>query len=492
MLNVLYNGVLSMDNAQFEQILIERENALVEFKQSLSTSLAKEIVAFTNTAGGKIFIGVNDDNDVIGYQLTNKDRSQIQNMGNTCDPSVPLQISTFIYNGKEVAIVEVPESRIKPVQCSEGFYIRNGPNSKKMTREEIIYSASRSGLLRYESLLRDDFNYPIDFDVIKFDELLKRMGITKTISNDQILSNLGLAKLNGKIIINNAGILFFGNNRQLYIRQAYVTCVLYKGIDKTFIIDRKDFRDDLLTDYENAFKFLQQHLKLKYEITDGGPRTEIPEIPYEALRESLLNAIIHRDYAEEGARVMVEIYDDRVEISNPGQLLFKKPQLGKASISRNPIIFDIFNRTGLVEKVGSGISRIKNAMKERELDVTFDTDDFFIVTFQRLSIDDTLEQKRSELERQISDLNQIISVNQALIILNICYDEILSAKEISKNMGHNRLHKSDKKELSELVANGLLAYTIPDKPRSPKQKYKITKKGLQYLKDKQPEFFSDN
>jgi ATP-dependent DNA helicase RecG len=233
------------------------------------------------------------------------------------------------------------------------------------------------------------------------------------------------------------------------------------------IIDRKDFRDDLFSDYESAFKFLQQYLRLEYEIKDAGPRKEIPEIPYEALRESLLNAIIHRDYSVEGARIMVEIFDDRVEISNPGELLFDVSKLGRASIARNPIVFDLFNRLGLVEKVGSGISRIRSTMGERGLNVRFETDGFFTVIFQRPQLKEILSKDEPQLtEKEIS-------------ILNMCSETTLSTKEISRRVGYSRL--STYRLLSGLIENGLVTYTIPDKLNSPNQRYKTTKKGLEYL-----------
>ena len=456
-----------MDSSQFSQILQEGESALIEFKESLSDSLAKAIIAFANTAGGKIFIGVNDNNVVIGYHLSNKDKSHIQNIGNTCDPHVSLQVSSFVYDNKEVAMVEVPESRDKPVQCPDGFYLRRGSNSQKMSREEIFNYAQKTGKIRYESQLREDFNYPEDFDSFKFAEILGRMRITKTSPDNDILYNLGLGILNGKFVINNSGILFFGKNRQLYLRQAYVTCVLYKGTDKTLILDRKDFREDLVSDFENAFNFLRQHLRLEYEIKDAGPRKEIPEIPYEALRESLLNATIHRDYSEEGARIMVEIFDDRLEISNPGELLFDLSKLGRASIARNPIVFDIFNRLGLVEKVGSGISRIKNSMGERGLNVRFEIDSFFTVIFQRLP------------NKEIASINEFELTEKEMAILNSCSILPLSTKEISGRIGYSRL--STYHLISKLVENGFITYTIPDKPKSPGQRYKLTNKGLEYL-----------
>lgn len=209
------------------------------------------------------------------------------------------------------------------------------------------------------------------------------MKVTIPEEREDLLHNLGLGENGESFVINNAGIMFFGKKRDLYIRQVYVTCVLYKGTDKLKIIDRKDFRTGLVQDYENAYHFLQQHLRLEYIMEGGEPRKEVPEIPYEAIKEALLNAIIHRDYFEIGARVMVEIFDDRVEISNPGELLFDKEQFGRKSVARNPIIFDIFNRLNLVEKVGLGIKRIIAAVKNQNLEVKFEIESFFTVIFQR-------------------------------------------------------------------------------------------------------------
>ena len=97
----------------------------------------------------------------------------------------------------------------------------------------------------------------------------------------------------------------------------------------------------------------------------------------------LLMLIVHRDYYEEGAGILVEIYDNRVEIINPGRLLFDKSKFGKLSVARNPIIFDAFYRLGITEKIGSGIARMREAMAERGIEITFDTEDFFIATLTR-------------------------------------------------------------------------------------------------------------
>jgi len=119
-----------------------------------------------------------------------------------------------------------------------------------------------------------------------------------------------------------------------------------------------------------------------------------------------MNAIMHRDYFEDRFGVFVEIFDDRVEITDRGKLLFDRKELGKISNPRNPIIFDRFYRSNLIEKIGSGINRIKKQIKERGLKVKFETDDFFRVTFYRSSI----EGKSSGKILDVIKENQKISI----------------------------------------------------------------------------------
>lgn len=481
-----------MERDQFEQILQEGEGTLIEFKKSYSPSIVKEIVAFANTAGGTIFIGIDDSNNVVGFQLNNETKSRIQDIANNCKPRIPVKIESVFYDGKEVILIKVPENRDKPVQCSEGFFYREGANSQKMQRDEIFYYAQKTGRIRFESQFRSDFKYPDDFDEKKFYDLMHKMGITQTASIEDMLETLGMGEKNVDFLINNAGILFFGKRRQQYLRQAYVTCVLYKGIDRYKILDRKDFREDPVTDYESAFIFLQQHLNLEYVINGGGPRLEIPEIPYEALREALMNAIIHRDYFEEGARVMVEIFDDRVEISNPGELLFDKKDLGRRSVARNPVIFDVFHRLGLIEKVGSGIGRILNQTHERGVEVDFDLNRFFTIIFKRpaqtkeydISRRKPLVEESLSKSREVPSLNEQVKLSDTDIkILTICVENPHSTSEILEELGYKLKPGSYKKSLKKLKNLGLLLQTIPEKPTSPDQRYRTKEDIAKIIKN---------
>lgn len=132
----------------------------------------------------------------------------------------------------------------------------------------------------------------------------------------------------------------------------------------------------------------QKSFNLRYDIEGqpDGRRKEVLEIPEAVFRESLVNALCHRSYYEKGAATMVEIYDDRVEISNPGGLIsiISEEEFGHKSFSRNPLLFGLMQRINLVEKVGSGITRMQNAMKEAKLpEPVFTMGGFFTVMFYR-------------------------------------------------------------------------------------------------------------
>ncbi len=147
----------------------------------------------------------------------------------------------------------------------------------------------------------------------------------------------------------------------------------------------KTFGGPLYHQYLNALSWIESKLEVEYIIKGTGPRQEIWEIPLDVFKESIMNAICHRDLYEEGGTIMVEVYDDRVEISNPGGLLpVVAAEFGHKSMSRNPLIFGLFTRMHIVEKVGSGIPRMRRLMKEAGLpDPKFDTQGFFTVTFMK-------------------------------------------------------------------------------------------------------------
>lgn len=371
-----------MNKNELDLILQEGEGYTIEFKENVNSDLAKELIAMANSSGGRIFIGIHDSGKVTGIVVTNALISQIQDMANHCDPAVAIRIETF----ENILIIHVKEGLNKPYRCNKGFYIRTGANSQKMTTREITEFIQAEGKVRFDEILRDDVDINKVFKKEVFDRYLGISKITKTLDDYAILENLGvLAYRNQKPFLNNAGLLFFSDQLSPHLFYATFTCALYKGNEKLTILDRKDYTGDLVSNIEDTILFLQKHLNLRYEITSMR-RKEILEIPEVALREAVVNAACHRDYFEKGANTMVEIFDDRVQISNPGGLPkgLTPEKFGTRSISRNPIITSLFHRAGYIEKMGTGINRIKNALKEAgNPEPVFDYDSFFTVTFQR-------------------------------------------------------------------------------------------------------------
>ena len=351
-----------MNKEELDFILQEGEGLNLEFKESFDKSLAKEIVAFANTEGGRIFLGINDGAEIKRINATNKLKSQIMDIARNCDPSIDIELESF----DKILIIDVKEGDDKPYSCSLGFYLRQGANSQKMKRNEIINAVIREGKASFDRLINKEFDFNKDFDKNKLKNFLEKAKIKTNLSRENILINLGAAIKKGNLVyLNNAGVLFFSKDLNLFFSQAYTTCVRYKGETRTNVIDRIDLKGDLIEQVEESVKFLLKNTRLAYKFTGKPAREEIPEYPTDAIREAIINAIMHRDYFEGGSNVYLNIYSDRIEVISPGGLFkITKKELGKKASRRNEIIANLFHRIGIGEKLGSGIKRMNELMVE--------------------------------------------------------------------------------------------------------------------------------
>ena len=215
--------------------------------------------------------------------------------------------------------------------------------------------------------------------------------------------------------------MFFGKQPERKFPHAVTRCVLFKGTTKVYIIDDKTFGGPLYQQYLQAMAWLESKLQVAYKIEGAGPREEIWEIPLTVFKEAIINALSHRDYYEQGATITIEMFDDRVEVSNPGGLLpIVAKDFGHKSMTRNPLIFGLFTRMHLVERVASGIPRMQNAMKEANLsEPEFHTDGMFTVVFKR---------------KNNSDIDGTVNENEQNVLNLIKKEEGLNAIEISKRI----------------------------------------------------------
>ncbi|MGH8067385.1 MAG: AlbA family DNA-binding domain-containing protein [Candidatus Entotheonellia bacterium] len=132
--------------AEFAVALSAWEGQFVEFKESVAGSLARELVAFANAAGGRIYIGVADNKKVRGIAVNNRLLSQTQDIARNCDPPVTVNLVPFRFKGHDILMIEVPEGKQKPYGCAAGYFLRTGPSSQKLNRSELIEFVRRSNL----------------------------------------------------------------------------------------------------------------------------------------------------------------------------------------------------------------------------------------------------------------------------------------------------------------------------------------------------------
>jgi len=372
-----------MTKLELEYILQEGESYLVEFKEKVKSSLSRELTAFSNASGGRIFIGVDDYGKIKGISNSNKIKSQIQDIANNCQPSIEITINDF----QNILIVQIPEGKEKPYQCADGFFIRMGANSQKMNRNQIIEFLQAEGQIRFEDQLHPKFDFDKHYDSSKLKIFLQMAGITQNLDDSIILENLGVAEIvSGKLKMKNVGVLFFAKSIETLCEQATITCAVFDGKDRISILNRKDYSDDIVTNINNALHFVKQELRVKYVMTGKAQRDESYEIPLEVMREAIVNAVAHRDYFLYGSHTTIEVFDDRIEITNPGGLpkgLLEK-DFGTKAVRRNQITATLLQRINLVENMGTGINKIKKMLKESgNKDATFRFKDFFTIVFLR-------------------------------------------------------------------------------------------------------------
>ncbi|MCK5521020.1 MAG: HTH domain-containing protein, partial [Candidatus Marinimicrobia bacterium] len=249
--------------------------------------------------------------------------------------------------------------------------------------DQIIDFIQSEGKTHFEDQFHKTFNFDKDYHPAKLDAFLKIAGISKTLS--------------------------------LLCEQAIITCAKFDGTERIKVLDRKDFDGDIVTNIDSAMHFLKRELQVEYVMTGEPGRQEIYEIPLEALREAVINAVTHRDYYFTGAHTVIELFDDRLEISNPGGLPrgLKKSDFGKRAVRRNQLIATLLHRIKFVENMGTGINKIKTLVKEANAPTPFfQFEEFYSIIFPRHTRheSETLSGKGSEMVSLITpNLSQNMS-----------------------------------------------------------------------------------
>jgi ATP-dependent DNA helicase RecG len=466
-------------------LLQEGEGTTLEFKESLSSSFAREMVALANTIGGRILLGVRDDGSIAGIDDSNVLRARIQDIARNCDPPILVTVQPV----GNVLVVHVRESAAKPVQCSDGFFWRQGAVTQKLSREEIRDFFRGEGAIRFDLSPCPSFRYPEDFDVDKYQAWLRQSGISARATVEDVLVNIEAAeRSDGTLLFRNAGVLFFAKNVRHFFNHAYVTCILAKGTDKVHVLDRKDFDGGIVADIEETMRFIERNSRTAWRI-ESLRRENIAEYPMKALREAITNAMMHRDWFVDGANVFVEIFSDRIEVSSPGGLPkgMTLSDLGHKSVRRNALLADLLHRIGFIEKAGTGIGRIRDEARAQGCpDPRFEETGFVTATFYpnpevRALPAPTSPDVTGEVTGEVAgEVTGEVAV-RVLRLIRAMEGE-MRRQDMQAALGIKHQDHFRAAYLVPALEAGLLEMTSPDKPRSSRQRYRLTQQGMAFLK----------
>jgi len=349
-----------------------REDDTHEFKEMWSKTALEDIAALANHKGGVLLIGIADDGTIVG--LEEKDSAVQAIVNQIVDVlGVNPRVDWRSYAGKQVLAVEVDAAAV-PVTCKGRYLVRVGSTNRTMTREQLTRRLLKSSGQQWDALATDATLDDVDADALQRFIRLARSRLPNLQSEnaaEQILKNLNVLRDDHLL---NAGVLLFGKAPQHVFPSAQVRAARFEG---KRISNDQSFGGSLWDQLEACLNYFQQQLDISYEVTptdlslEGIQRTETWEHPLEALREALLNALMHRDYMSLGD-IQIRLYPDRLQIWNPGSLpegisLEDLKRDNHPSQLRNPLLAQAFYFAGYVERWGSGTTRIIQACRDQGL-----------------------------------------------------------------------------------------------------------------------------
>lgn len=383
-----------MDALELLDLIQMGESSKVQFKVRVNNanSIGAEMVAFSNTKGGLIIIGVDDKTGQINGLSFEEIQETNELLANSASNNVksPIYIytETVKVNEHHLIVAHISEGTSKPHMDNNGIiWVKNGSDKRKViAKEEIARLLQSSGnLFADETIVNGTTINDIDEDFFQNFILAKTKKSIEELgqSTSTVLSNLGMLK-DGKISL--GGLLLFGKNPQQFRPTLTVQCVSVVGND----ISSNEFRDkedpftgNLTELYGKTLSFITRNLR-KVQKEDGFNSQSELEIPIETIEELLVNALIHRDYFILSS-IKVFIFDNRIEIVSPGKLpntlTIDNIKIG-TSIPRNPILFTNARYVLPFVGVGSGIPRaLENSP---DLELTNDIDrELFIAVIKR-------------------------------------------------------------------------------------------------------------
>ena len=446
-----------------EESLFAGESKNIEYKVAVpkkSEKYMKTVVAFANGNGGKIVFGIDDKTlEIVGMDEDNifKTMDAITNaISDSCEPRIRPDVTLQTVNDKTVIVVEILPGAMRPYYIksegmTEGTYMRvsgtTRPVEGYMLKELILEGQNRyfdSEPCRELQITDEDIQNlckTMKETAIKNTWQTSEKAKIKDITKNTLLSWGILTEVQGKIFPTNAYALLTGQLRM----QPVIQCGLFKGKDRAYFADRKEFDGPIQNQVDAAYQYVLEKINMGMQI-QGIYRQDVYELPTDSVRELIANAVAHRSYLEPG-NIQVAIFDDRLEVTSPGMLLNNvsiKKMMEGYSKPRNPAIANAFAYMKIIEKWGTGIPRIFRECREYGLPdpelIDFDGD-FRVNMYRNTAIDysprvndrvnDKVNDRVNEIEEKIL---KFIDNDPAITITQLSMELELSRKTIAAKL----------------------------------------------------------
>lgn len=336
--------------------MIFTESEVIELKSEVVSDLCKEVIAFANTKGGTLYIGVRNDGTVVGIEDADRVTLQINNMvRDSIKPDVTMFVhyETQAVGGKTILAVTVQKGTGRPYYLASkglkpsGVYVRNGTSTDPATDTAIRKMIKETDGDCFEDMRSLEQNLTFQAASAQFAKCKVPFDASK-------MQTLGLVSPDG--IYSNVAMLLSDQC------SSTIKAATFSGIDKSEFQDRREFGGSLFSQMEDMYAYLDLRNRTKATF-DGLYRHDARDYPEEALREALLNFLVHRDYSF-SASTLISVYDDRIEFVSVGGLpngIALEDILLGLSVCRNPKLAAVFYRLNLIEAYGTGMPKILKA-----------------------------------------------------------------------------------------------------------------------------------
>ncbi len=423
---------------------LEDEN--FDYKEKIDQSFGKIVCAYANTNGGTIIVGISKKSKTVG--TTQEEEEKATNIMRNCKPPIKFRMKWEHRDVKHILIIDISKS--DRIHTWKGIaYKRSGSSSMPMDVDEIIELSKKRGDIRFDEEICKEARIT-DIDDGKVNWFLRKAKGERNYDVDpetpvsEVLDRLNLTK-NGKLV--NAAVLLFAKKPERFFPQGKIKAARFKGVSSLDYIDMKVFKGTISELKEKAMNFILEHIRHGV-FFDENRRYDKWEYPLRAVEEVLNNALAHRDYFSTGD-IQISIYDDRIEIWNPGELPDplkpKDLKVEHKSIPRNQLLADTLFLIRFIEEWGRGTNRIVDEMQLNKLpDPTFKelSGGFEVVL---MGPGKSFEEEITKEKLHILDINErqkkaIEYVNEHLKITRREYMKI-----------NNVSHTTAQKELKDLI-----------------------------------------